>query len=242
MSWYAKHSENVIDYLRRFYASKRNARKEFADTVEQYLLPEYRVLHAGCADDESLGISGRCREVVGVDISESILTNNDLDRAIVSDIGSVDLPPAYFDLIVCRGLIEHLKDPSTCFRTFCGLLKNGGTVIMLTPNILHYGPLVTKLTPQGFHVWYVKNVLKVSPEAAFPAYYHANRPRKIRALMKKAGFETKQISMIDMPPYYLSFSYTTAFVGIGYERLVSRFNMLSGLRFWILGVFRKIEH
>jgi 2-polyprenyl-3-methyl-5-hydroxy-6-metoxy-1,4-benzoquinol methylase len=238
-NWYAKHVNSVMNFLNRFYSPKKSARDQFADLVNAHLLPHHRVLHIGCADYTSLYLKGRCQEVIGVDISQSVLTNSDVDKAIVADIETVELPAAYFDLVLCKGLIEHLKNPMVCFQNLSQATKQGAFIIVLTPNVTHYGALATKLTPHGFHRWYVEKVLKANPEGAFPAYYRANRPGKLSAMMAKAGFETHCLKMIDTPPYYLAFSYPSAFIGIGYERLVSHFDLLADLRFWILGVFCK---
>ncbi|MHA1833107.1 MAG: class I SAM-dependent methyltransferase [Candidatus Baldrarchaeia archaeon] len=236
--WQIKRATKIKQRLFKFQVSRRSARDEFITTVNAYLRPDYHVLHAGCGGDASLCLRGRCKEVVGVDISTSVLSNPDVDRAIIADLEKLELP-CVFDLVVCKGVVEHLKNPMACFNSFSKVVKKGGFVIILTPNIAHYAALITKITPHSFHQWYLKKILGEDPSAAFPTYYRANRRRKLCAMMERAGFEPIELKMIGTTPIYLSFSYVSLLIGITYEKITSYLDFLSEFRFWILGVFQK---
>ena len=57
--------------------------------------------------------------------------------------------------------------------------------------------------------------------------------------MESAGFKQEQLVMMEPDPAYVGISRATFLVGVGYERLVNRFDALRHLRANILGCFRK---
>ena len=239
--WQRKRLLAIRAFESRFYPCRDPVGEEFMAVTHAHLKPGDRILHAGCGADTSLSLRGKCKEVVGIDLGRSVLQNQDVDTPIVGDLAKLDLSLA-FDLVVCKDVVEHLKEPLACFHNFSNVLKDGGLVIIGTPNILHYGVMATKLTSHKFHQWFLEKILNSEFEVAFPTYYRANHPRKLCAMMAKAGFRAVEIRMVERPPDYLFFTYATSLTGIAYERVVSRFKWLELLRCWIIGVFQLSKH
>jgi 2-polyprenyl-3-methyl-5-hydroxy-6-metoxy-1,4-benzoquinol methylase len=53
----------------------------------------------------------------------------------VSDLNeSVSLDRDGFDVVICTEVIEHLENPRHVFRSIWKLLKNGGALVLTTPN------------------------------------------------------------------------------------------------------------
>jgi 2-polyprenyl-3-methyl-5-hydroxy-6-metoxy-1,4-benzoquinol methylase len=195
------------------------------------------VLDAGCGQYVSIA-KGRCREITGIDTDNDILKNPDIDIPVIGNLENLTLPENKFDDIICLDVIEHLKDPMSCFKGFSRVLKDGGHCFIATPNVLHYAVLTTKLTPNWLHNWYAKRILRDKTDP-FPTYFRANRPNKLIAMMHKAGFDVVMLKMVEEQPSYLRFSSITYLAGIGYERFVNRFSFLSVFRSNIIVVFRK---
>jgi ubiquinone/menaquinone biosynthesis C-methylase UbiE len=69
------------------------------------------VLEAGCGARSPVDF-GDLAHVVGLDIDEAALRKNDkLDEALVGDLETYPLPAETFDVVFCRYVLEHLKDP-----------------------------------------------------------------------------------------------------------------------------------
>jgi len=57
--------------------------------------------------------------------------------------------PGRFDVVACIEGVEHLERPVDALREFRRMLRNGGTLVLTTPNILHLGSRV-RLLLTGF--------------------------------------------------------------------------------------------
>jgi hypothetical protein len=69
----------------------------------------------------------------------------------------------------------------------------------------------------------------------WPTVYRLNSRRNIETEAYKAGFRTVEIRMWEYDPKYLFFHPIPFVLGVGYERIVNRFDLLSGLRASIFG-------
>jgi ubiquinone/menaquinone biosynthesis C-methylase UbiE len=61
---------------------------------------------------------------------------------IVSDIISIPLPDASFDVILCSEVLEHVPEPTHALDEFFRLLKPGGKLILTAPfaSLVHMAP------------------------------------------------------------------------------------------------------
>lgn len=103
-----------------------------------------RILDVGCAAGE-LGAALKragAREVVGIEASAEAAAQarNQLDRVIVGDAQSPDLPleSASFDYVIFADILEHLVDPWTALASFTRYLQPDGRVVASIPNARFY--------------------------------------------------------------------------------------------------------
>jgi ubiquinone/menaquinone biosynthesis C-methylase UbiE len=61
---------------------------------------------------------------------------------IVSDITSIPLPDASFDVVLCTEVLEHVPDPVAALKEMCRLVKIDGQIIITVPfsSWTHFAP------------------------------------------------------------------------------------------------------
>jgi hypothetical protein len=94
------------------------------------------------------------------------------------------------------------------------------------------------LMPHGFHLKFNQS-RGVDAHDIFPTVYRANTARRLRSLYEGAGLQVEQLYQFETEPEYLAFSTPTYAAGVGFERLVNRFEALKHLRVNLLAVGRK---
>jgi 2-polyprenyl-3-methyl-5-hydroxy-6-metoxy-1,4-benzoquinol methylase len=129
------HLESNDDYIRR------------AEALRAFVAPGDCCLDLGCGDGALMyDLSGRCREVVGVDadfdavrlaerkLAERGVTNC---RVLQAPLSRVDLAflgaAAPFDLMYSMDVIEHLPDPDELLQVAARSVKPRGSVVIGTP-------------------------------------------------------------------------------------------------------------
>src|ERR1051326_8746117 len=93
----------------------------FEQRLTQIIKPGDRVLDAGCGAGRFLSFrSARAQgcKVVGVDLCDDLRVNPSLDMRAQSDLNALPFADATFDAIVCRMVVEHLRQPKTAFAEF----------------------------------------------------------------------------------------------------------------------------
>jgi len=108
--------------------------------------PNSKVLELGSGGGDTLvEIKKRnlAKEVVGIELMKipgSNQSNPLIDRLVIADIEKRDLqlPEAYFDVILIGDVLEHLADPWEAVAYLSQLLKKGGVFIVSVPNIRFY--------------------------------------------------------------------------------------------------------
>ena len=185
------------------------------------------VLDAGCG-----GARGCPRQspwekmyIVGLDPDPAVRGNPFCNAVLMGDVSVLPFADASFDLIHCRWVLEHLSEPRTTFREFARVLKPGGRLLAVTPNLFHYATLGARLTPFAFHRWWQRGAYD-----PFPTFYRANSPRAIRRLCRDAGLLLESVDLIEGPPQYLMRNLPAFLLGVLYERLVNSTPALAGLR------------
>jgi SAM-dependent methyltransferase len=101
-----------------------------------------RVLDVGCGNGESLSLMRRLGwEVEGVDVDPMAVA---IARAKgisvhLGDVASVAYPDDSFDAIFMSHVLEHVHDPINLLRECRRILKVGGRLVALTPNVDSWG-------------------------------------------------------------------------------------------------------
>lgn len=107
-------------------------------------LPERytRVLEVGCGEGAFMPLlTQRCeRWGVEMDAASAQRAATLMDRVLVGRFENVcgALPPAYFDLVVCNDVIEHMADPDGFLSSVKQCMAPGGCIVASIPNMRHW--------------------------------------------------------------------------------------------------------
>ena len=222
--------------LKRFYGGIPHPYQLFERRIDALAARGVRVLlDAGCGRTVPVlkRYIGRVERLIGIELVEftevppGIETHN-------ADLGSLPLADGSVDLIISRSVFEHLTDPESVYREFARVLRPGGRVVFLTANMWDYGTLVARLVPNRFHGRIVKVVEGRAEEDTFPTAYKTNTRAAVDRLATAAGFRVEAFDYVSQYPNYLMFNGALFLIGVGYEKLISRFEALRFLRGWIL--------
>ncbi|RMF06166.1 class I SAM-dependent methyltransferase [Candidatus Woesearchaeota archaeon] len=97
------------------------------------------VLDAGCGDGRNLiALAERGMRAIGVDFSaealkkctETAKTKKVDVKLLKNNLKDIEIPDASVDLIVCEGVIEHLRKPEDVIKEFKRVMKDGALAIV----------------------------------------------------------------------------------------------------------------
>jgi SAM-dependent methyltransferase len=198
------------------------------------------MLDAGCGSEMKFTheMEAHASCAVGIDI-EDLQIRSPKVLGVRGDLNALPFKDETFDMIISMSVIEHLLDPEHTFLEFSRVLKPGGFIILQTPNKYDYVSVASRLTPFRFHQWLLPKIQDRKPEEAFPTFYRANTKRKLNDLLNQGELILRKLEFFNQYPAYLMFSPFVFRMGILYERLTSRFEVLSQLRGWILAIAQK---
>lgn len=114
--------------------------KEFFSMVKPLKKEDFKgkvIVDLGCGQGRFTKILADCsaKEIIAIDIGNSIyLAKNKLKKHknisfIQADIYNLPLKPK-IDMVVCLGVLQHLKSPSLAFKKIIELCKNGTEVVI----------------------------------------------------------------------------------------------------------------
>ena len=227
----------------RFYeASFRGMYDRFSDVIHEHVRRGDIMLDAGCGSGRVFQYrfdeAQRPRLICGVDVTEEPRGNGNIDAAARADLGALPFRDASFDIAISSHVAEHLTAPERVFGELARVLKPGGRLLVLTPNRWHYVTVSSALMPHSFHLRY-NRWRGVDAHDIFPTVYRANTASRLRALYEQAGLRVEDLYQFETEPEYLAFSTPTYALGVGFERVVNRFEALKHLRVNLLAVGRK---
>lgn len=229
---------------KRYYKDEDKPFRIWFRTIRENLTPNTILLDAGCGHNmESLKLlADKCNFNMGVGVDMKIDISNALPNSIYGIYGNLELLPfkqKSIDLIISHSVFEHLENPKIVFHEFYRILKNKGRIIFLTPNKYDYVSLFSIFLPYKFQKRFVKAVLKRPEEDIFPTFYRANTISAIKKIINISGFNPIKLSTLSDYPKYLMFSPIIFRLGILYSKIIAKYDFLSFLRPWIIGVLEK---
>ena len=230
-------------YRERFYSPEfRGMYDRFSDVIHSYVRAGDVMLDAGCGSGRVFQYrfeeAQRPRLIVGVDVTTEPRGNGNIDAAARADLARLPFLSGTFDIAISSHVAEHLTQPDEVFRELARVLKPGGRLCVLTPNRWHYVTVSASLLPHRFHLKY-NQWRGVDAHDIFPTVYRANTAARLRSLYEAAGLRVEELQQFETEPEYLAFSLPTYALGVGYERVVNRVDLLKGLRVNLLAVGRK---
>jgi SAM-dependent methyltransferase len=107
-------------------------------------------------------------------------------RFVQADLHDWDYPREQFDLVVSHEVLEHLSDQSRHFELAHGLLREGGYLILTTPNKLIYDDLAShgQVEMQPIENWMTKSSLRLMAQR----YLEIVRLQTIRPFPRRGVF------------------------------------------------------
>jgi SAM-dependent methyltransferase len=161
------------------------------------------VLEAGCGRRNSradslaapeLGV----RTVVGVDVdADAGKANRGLDRFVAADLcGRLPFAAGTFDLVYASFVVEHLEEPCAAFREWRRVLRPGGALLVVTPNMANPLMRMAALLPQRVRVALKRLGPGVEPQDVFRAPYRANTAAALRRIAGDSGFVVSDVRYV----------------------------------------------
>jgi SAM-dependent methyltransferase len=179
--------------------------------------------------------------VTALDIDPDVHNNGSAAKTLVFDGVKFPLPDQSFDACVSNWVLEHVADPVSHFREVARVLRPGGVYCLRTPNLLHYAMLGSYLLPHFLHLAIANRLRKMESgaHAPWPTYYRANRPSRLKQLIKDAGMELASLAMVEPEPAYGRASAALFYPMMAYERIVNSRPALGTFRIIMIAVARK---
>lgn len=228
----------------RFFKPEEHPYTHLEQEITARLTGRETVLDAGCGHGAEVlrRFSGKAHRLIGVDLVDFDDFDRETDDLELYNVDLADIPveARTVDLVFSRSVFEHLPEPLTVYRELNRVLKPGGEVIVLTPNLGDYASWISKLTPNRWHPWIVAHTEGRAEADTFPAFYRTNTERRIRYLADQGGFELTALRYLGQYPSYFMFNPILFLLATGYEKLISRFEILRFLRGWLLFSLKKV--
>lgn len=218
--------------MKERWSAGGGATRRYQERLAELVKPGMRILHAGCGWDKkevSRPFIQMCK-VVGVDLDPRVASMFHSEFHLGS-LNSMPFESASFDLIFCEYVVEHLDDPAGAFREMQRVLKPGGRLLLLTPNLYSYKVLAAATTPHQFHIWMGRIRYGRGQEAdMYPTLYRCNTAARFRELARGAGLETVGIDFVtNGPTWFEKFPVLFEIFDL-YHRLIARLGALRHLR------------
>jgi SAM-dependent methyltransferase len=147
-----------------------------------------RLLDVGCARGEFLHVARHHFEVQGVEVSPTALTEARATlghQVFAGDLLEANLPAAFFDVITLFSTVEHLAEPVAVLQECRRLLRDGGILVIKTPN---FSSLNRRLLRGGWSGY------------KLPEHRFFFTPSGIRRLFGRVGLEPLPAPWLDRHP------------------------------------------
>jgi len=212
----------------------------FRDLLKKHIAKNATVLDAGCGFSNMLVDEyNKVKRVIGVDVSEEFLEKNEvLDEKIVANLESIpQIEDNSIDLIISSWVLEHIENPDKVFSEFNRVLKKGGKVIFITPNVWNYVVILNRLIPEKVRFRIVGRLNENLVTDPMPAFYRANSVKAIKNLTKAHGLKIKKL-VLNGDPTYVAINKVFFWVGVFIEAFLS-LPFFSRTRVHLIGVLKK---
>src|SRR5689334_22504907 len=132
--------QKCAELFKKHYSGQKFHDDLYRDLIREHLRPGQRLLDAGCGRYlKFCKAFSPTAHVVGIDLESTLETDNQsAPFGVRGDLGTLPFISEYFDVLICRSVVEHLDEPVKVFREFWRVLKPGGKAIIITPNKYDY--------------------------------------------------------------------------------------------------------
>ena len=214
------------DRLRLLWPGWQPATEVYEATIRRYLIPGARLLDAGCGRGGVVEqIAGEEIRMVGIDPDRRSLSEHRLPRRRMARaqarLDAIPFAAGSLDLVIASWVLEHLTEPVAAWREMARVLRPGGHLVVLTPNVGHPVTWLNRLLARskGMQAALVPQLYGRSEEDAFPVRYRANSVALIQRLAAGTGLAPVSIRTI-ADPTYLAFNDTLFRLSCLWEQIV----------------------
>jgi SAM-dependent methyltransferase len=157
-------------------------------------------------------LKGKCAKIIGLDVSESVLTNPAIDEGrLIGPDGRLPLDNASVDFVLSDHTFEHIADPELFAREIRRILKPGGWLCARTPNLYGYISVASRLIPEHLHDFVLRRAqTSRKPQDVFPTYYLLNSPKQIRKFFSPENWDLICYNSESGPAYFGNNYYVNA--------------------------------
>lgn len=203
--------------------------------INERLRPDLDVveLGAGTGKFNRHEIRGSVRSLVGIDLTPRVRDNDLIDEAVLGDLTNPPFADNSFDLAFSVYVLEHIDDASRFCQETARILRPGGELFAVTPNLYHYVTTISRFSPHWVHEWSGRQRGHTEDDM-IPTRYLLNTRSRLYRHLDEAGFSKVECHMYETAPNYLTFNQATFLLGAGYERLVNSTSKLAWARVNIL--------
>jgi SAM-dependent methyltransferase len=163
--------------------------QKYIQFVNQSASQGGRLLDVGCGSGWSSYLLSKVGyQVVGIDLNAEAFECTTAPNLTLVEGSAMDLPfeDASFDVVACHQAIEHIPDPKKAIMEMIRVLKPGGTLCIVGPNLLSLGECVKAIS---IYAWRNRPVQNIFLRAVgMPKHPFGNTlPEALGALAVKLG-------------------------------------------------------
>jgi ubiquinone/menaquinone biosynthesis C-methylase UbiE len=186
------------DVLRRIYAFNQYERDRWVAAQAAKVAPSSRVLDVGAGSCPYRNLFAHCEYKTHdfAQLQPDQLLGRQGYGAIdyISDILSIPVPDASFDVILCTEVLEHVPEPIRAVQEFARILKPGGKLLLTAPlgSGLHQEPyhFYGGYTPHWYHKFLKEagfESITIEPNGGFFKHYGQESLRFVTLLAPWRG-------------------------------------------------------
>ncbi len=202
---------NVQEQYRQEYRRLKPGWKDsmtiYRAMIDRYVQGQTKILDIGCGHNDFLKpVYSKTPHTYGIDPDASALQKNRIIKhKFTGHAEKIPVENNLFDLVVSAWVLEHLENPQRVFREIHRVLKPGGHVIFLTPNVWNYNVWIIRSIPNRFHHFFTRRLYDRKEGDTYPVQYRINSVKKCTEILTPIGLKKTDL-VLNGDPSYISFN------------------------------------